>query len=79
MRGLLSAALRHRPLDQRGAGYPELEPEERLGSLLNDVILPALQDSLGYRVTFGLVNAADYGVPQVRQRSIAFRGRSPRR
>jgi site-specific DNA-cytosine methylase len=43
------------------------------------VILPALQDSLGYQVTFGLVNAADYGVPQVRQRSIAFRGRSPRR
>ena len=68
VRGLLSAALRHRPLDQRGADHPELEPEERLGSLLNDAILPALQESLGYQVTFGLVNAADYGVPQVRQR-----------
>ena len=70
VRGVLSAALKHRPLDRRGIGHTPLEPDEQLGSLLSRVILPTIEDALGYQVAFGLVNAADYGVPQVRQRVI---------
>lgn len=70
VRGILSAALRHRPLDRRGDGHAPLASDEQLGSLLSQVILPTIQGGLGYQVTYGLVNAADYGAPQVRQRVI---------
>ena len=68
VRGVLSAALRHRPLAQRGNGHDPLAPDEQLGSLLSRVILPEIKERLGYQITYGLVNAADYGVPQVRRR-----------
>ena len=69
VRGVLSAALRHRPLAKRGAGHDPLAPEEQVGSLL-DLIIPWITDRLGYQVSYGLLDAADYGVPQVRQRVI---------
>lgn len=67
VRGILSAALKHRPLSERGEKFPPLEPEEQLGSLLNLVILPKWKQ-LGYQVIHGSVIAADYGTPQVRER-----------
>ena len=70
VRGVLSAALRHRPLAERVEGYPPLEPDEELGSLLKLVVLPRITEDLGYQVAYGLINAADYGVPQVRQRVV---------
>ena len=70
VRGLLSAALRHRPLAERGDGHAALAPDEELGSLLEVIVLPWIQDRLGYQVSFGLVNAADYGAPQVRWRVV---------
>ena len=70
VRGILSAALRHRPLDQRGDSHAPLAADEQLGSLLTRLILPTIRDGLGYQVAYGLVNAADYGVPQRRQRVI---------
>jgi DNA (cytosine-5)-methyltransferase 1 len=66
VKGILSAAIKHRPLNQRGPGYPTLLPEEQLGSALK-VILSELR-ALNYYVVFGLMNAADYGVPQKRWR-----------
>lgn len=66
VKGILSAAVKHRPLNERGPGYPTLLPEEQLGSALK-VILKELRD-LNYYVVFGLLNAADYGVPQKRWR-----------
>lgn len=69
VRGILSAALRHRPLKERGEGYPPLEPDEELGSLLNKFILPSFK-KMGYEVVFALVDTADYGVPQNRERVI---------
>ncbi|MGI6666732.1 MAG: DNA cytosine methyltransferase [Bacillota bacterium] len=69
VRGLLSAALKHRPLAGRGEGHPPLQPEEELGSLLKLVILPRFAQT-GYEVIYGLVDSADYGVPQNRQRVI---------
>jgi DNA (cytosine-5)-methyltransferase 1 len=64
VRGLLSAALKHRPLNQRGEDYPPLEPEEQPGSALNHL----LERFGNYNITLKLINAADYGIPQTRER-----------
>jgi DNA (cytosine-5)-methyltransferase 1 len=66
VRGILSAAVKHRLLKERGPAFPALSPEEQLGSALTEV-LKELR-STGYYVVFDLVNAADYGVPQTRER-----------
>lgn len=68
VKGILSAAVRHRHLNDRGPGNKPLSQDEQLGSALK-VILKELAD-LDYYVVFGLVNAADYGVPQKRWRVI---------
>jgi len=68
VRGLLSAAVSHRPIDQRGQGFPPLKPEEEQGSALG-VVLQEMQ-TLGYTVIHSLLEAADYGVPQNRQRVV---------
>ena len=70
VRGVLSAALSHRPLARRGPGHPPLSSDEQAGGLLRRIILPSIKVRLGYQVSHGLINAADYGVPQVRQRVI---------
>jgi DNA (cytosine-5)-methyltransferase 1 len=68
VRGILSAALSHRPLEQRGNGHHPLTLEERQGSVLE--LLRTRFRAMGYTVTIELVNAADYGVPQQRERVI---------
>lgn len=68
VKGLLSAPIRHRPHHQRGLGFPPLEPDEMPGSALQVVL--ADMKRIGYEVNYGLLNAADYGVPQVRERVI---------
>ena len=73
VRGLLSAAVRHRPLKQRGPGYPRLAREELLGSAFR-VVAETLSD-LGYYCVFDVLNAADYGVPQTRQRLVIIGSR----
>ncbi len=77
VRGLLSAAVRHRPLRMRGPGYPPLEPEEHLGSAFR-VVAQTLRD-LGYYCIFDVLNAADYGVPQTRQRLVIVGSRDGKR
>jgi DNA (cytosine-5)-methyltransferase 1 len=66
--GILSAAVKHRPLNRRGPGFPPLERDELFGSALNRLIKEF--ESLGYYIIFGLMNAADYGVPQKRHRVV---------
>ena len=75
--GMLSAALRHRPLTERGKGKPELTLEERKGSFLRWLV-GELTD-LGYAVSWGVTEAADYGAPQLRQRAVLLgvRGAQP--
>jgi len=68
VKGMLSAAVSHRPLDQRGPGHPPLREEEELGSAFR-LICEELRE-IGYYVRFRLINCADYGVPQVRHRVI---------
>jgi len=66
VKGVLSAAIKHRPLIQRGPGHPQLDEEEQLGSALIQ-ILRALRKT-GYFIVFDLLNSADFGVPQTRER-----------
>lgn len=68
VRGLLSAAISHRPINERGTDYPPLSPEEIQGSALK-VVLTEMH-SLGYNVIYNLLEVADYGVPQNRERVI---------
>ena len=68
VKGILSAAVSHRPLNYRGPGNPYLKRDEQLGSALR-VILRELA-ALNYYVIYGLLNCADYGVPQNRLRVI---------
>lgn len=68
VRGLLSAALSHRPLTERGADSPPLTQEELPGSALFKVI--QMLRSYGYEVSFNLYNSANFGVPQVRESHI---------
>jgi DNA (cytosine-5)-methyltransferase 1 len=66
VKGLLSAPIRHRPHAHRGIGFPPLEADELPKSALNVVL--AEMESLGYRIAYNLLQAADYGVPQSRER-----------
>lgn len=68
VRGLLSAPLRHRPINQRGKDYPPLEADEMAGAAL--MVVLAEMKSLGYNVVYNLLEAADYGVPQNRERVV---------
>lgn len=73
--GLLSAALRHRPLNLRGRTNSPLDPDEQKGSFLRWLVGELV--GLGYAVAWGVLEAADHGVPQLRQRAILIcaRGR----
>jgi DNA (cytosine-5)-methyltransferase 1 len=68
VRGLLSAAIRHRPLSERKHAQEVPDDEDaRLGSVMDKVVLKKFK-ALGYEVVFGILNSADYGTPQVRHR-----------
>ncbi|KRU25940.1 DNA (cytosine-5-)-methyltransferase [Clostridium sporogenes] len=64
VKGLLSAALKHRPLNERGEGFPPLDENEKPGSALK-FLLSKFQE---YNVTIETINAADYGIAQKRER-----------
>lgn len=66
VRGLLSAPLRHRPINERGKNHPPLESDEIAGAALSVVLTEMKQ--IGYKVVYNLLEAADYGVPQNRER-----------
>jgi DNA (cytosine-5)-methyltransferase 1 len=74
VKGMLSAAVRHRPLNEREADFPPLTKDELYGSALK-VICNELAE-LRYYIIFALVNCADYGVPQKRHR-VVFAGFCP--
>ncbi len=74
VRGLLSAAIKHRPLAERGPDSPPLEPDEEQGSAFR-VIRRVFEEDLAYQLTLDWVDAADYGVPQNRRRVIILGSR----
>jgi DNA (cytosine-5)-methyltransferase 1 len=64
VRGLLSASLKQRPTEQRGEGFPPLAEDEMNGSAVKYLF----SQFKGYNVQYKLINSADYGVPQKRER-----------
>ncbi len=68
VRGLLSCPMDHRPHDQRGSDFPDLNEDEMKGGALN-FIINKLNKS-GYGFSFNLYNSANFGTPQVRERVI---------
>lgn len=77
VRGVLSAAVRHRPLKKRGPGFPPLAREEQLGSAFETIVKELAET--GYYTVFSLVNVADYGVGQTRLRVIFLGSRDGER
>ena len=72
VRGLLSAALKHRPIAERpDKGGPPLEFEEEAGSVIR-LFASDLQKIPGcpYHMDCFEVNAVNYGAPQLRERAI---------
>jgi DNA (cytosine-5)-methyltransferase 1 len=70
VRGLLSAPLMHRPHSDRGFGFPPLTPEEEKGGALAYII--SMLEKGGYKISFNLYNAANFGSPQKRERVVIF-------
>jgi DNA (cytosine-5)-methyltransferase 1 len=72
VRGLLSAALRHRPISQRPEkGGRPLDADEQPGSVIRK-FLEDMRERLGglYRMDVFEVNAVNYGAAQLRERAI---------
>lgn len=74
VRGLLSAPLQHRPHNQRGDEFPPLKSEEEHGGVLSYIYRMIINS--GYSCSFELYNAANFGVPQTRERVIMMCARS---
>lgn len=73
VRGLLSVAVRHRPLAERGNAHPPLEDDELPGSLFNKVLEKI--SNAGYRADCFVLNAVNHGAPQIRERVLIFGNR----
>lgn len=87
---LTTAALRHRPIKDRPGqhwslkrydsewaegeeGRPPLGDDEKSGSAIRQILTDV--QTLGYHVTFGVLDAADYGAPQHRMRFVMIGSR----
>ncbi|MBF0116865.1 MAG: DNA cytosine methyltransferase [Magnetococcales bacterium] len=72
VRGLLSAALRHRPIANRPErGGPPLETEEEPGSVVRLFAEDLMRiEGCGYHMDCFEVNAVNYGAPQLRERAL---------
>lgn len=72
VKGLLSAPIKHTPHAQRGKDWKPTAEEAR-GSALRLVLSEI--EKIGYTVNYKLLNTADYGVPQARERVIMLGSR----
>ncbi len=72
VKGIISAAKQHRPLSQRGPGFSQLSRKEEHGSAFFKILkdLENLAKEQQYCISWGIMNAADYGCPQSRERLI---------
>lgn len=61
---------RHRPLSERGRAHGPMDVDEMKGSFLRWLLSELA--TRGYSLSWGIAEAADYGVPQLRQRAIVI-------
>lgn len=66
VKGILSASIEHRPLAERGKDFPPLSENEKPGSVIS--FIEDEINRMGYKLEYQLLNSANYGVPQTRQR-----------
>ncbi len=71
VKGLMSAPLKHIPISERSDR--ETVPQEKAGSVL-EVVLAEFK-KLGYKTTYGILDAVNYGVPQFRERFVLIGSR----
>ncbi len=71
VKGLISAAINHRPLDKRG--IIPLKKDEELGSVFSQLLED--MDKIGYKIIWKVVDAVNYGAPQFRERLIIIGSR----
>jgi DNA (cytosine-5)-methyltransferase 1 len=71
VKGLLSTAIMHRPIAERGQGY--LLEAERPGSVF--AVIKQTFDELGYSIKYSVLDAVHYGVPQFRERLVIIGSR----
>lgn len=69
VKGIMSAPLKHVPLEERDNN----DPDQKLGTVL-DVILAEF-NKLGYKTVYGILDAVNYGVPQFRERFVLIGSR----
>jgi DNA (cytosine-5)-methyltransferase 1 len=70
VKGLLSAAIKHRPIHMRGE---DLEAEEELGSAFQLIL--AEFSRIGYKFAYTVLDAVNYGSPQFRERLVILGSR----
>lgn len=71
VRGLLSAGLKHRPINKRpDHGGPPLTDEEKPGSVVRQFAKDLEKLADPYRMDCFEVNAVNYGAPQLRERAL---------
>lgn len=71
VRGLMSAAIRHRPLKLRPErGGPALAHDEQPGSVVRALLADFREMAPEYRIDCFEVNAVNYGAPQLRERAL---------
>ena len=77
VRGLLSAALKHRPIAERPEkGGPPLSEEEQPGSVVRLFAKDLAEVNGGYHLDIFEVNAVNYGAPQLRERALFIGNKS---
>jgi DNA (cytosine-5)-methyltransferase 1 len=76
VRGLLSAALKHRPIkDRPERGGAPLAPDEEPGSVIRRFAADLQRIGGGYHLDCFEVNAVNYGAPQLRERVLMIGNR----
>ncbi len=70
VKGLLSAAVKHRPIHLRN---DDLHPDEQLGSAFELILSEFVR--IGYRFAYKILDAVNYGSPQFRERLVIIGSR----
>lgn len=69
VKGIISAPLKHVPLEEQDVNDPKQKPGTVLEIILSEF------EKLGYKTVYGVLDAVNYGVPQFRERFVLIGSR----